>query len=324
MHSLLWSVIGSVDIEKFNQHYKIIATEMKYKLIDASNEFLLETEDETARVEFLPEDSEFVVLADNVDTGFSRIRAILNGTAIVGLIPTEEITPATDENLEPESNLCGVNRPNTRNMAIRISQTWSRTYPLNDPNMPRRDGSNPVSDLGKIINYLKVESSKRFEPVRHGNTFCNIYAFDYAYLANAWLPRMWWTGRAIRKLRAGQTVVPKYGSTISEMSANKLYDWFEEYAEECGWREVETYDELQDGANQGEVGIIVAAHKVSSRSGHITAVVPETSSHKAQRDGSGKVTAPLQSQAGRVNRKYFSSNWEKGNSYRGFSYWLHK
>lgn len=307
--------------------------EMKFQLIDYSKQQLLNAPNENEPLLSLPEACEVTILEENFETGFAKVKTILDGEEIQGFLPLEELAPASDINAPTHSGLCGVNRPNPKKWRIRVTQTWSRTYPLNDPQMPRRIKGDPsntrVKELGRIINYLKVNSSnsERYVPTKK-YTYCNIYAYDYAYLANAWLPRVWWTEKAIKEILSGKKVVPRYTlnpktDTLRELRANGLFKWFNDYGVECNWRKVDNYDELQDAAQNGEVGVIVAATKDPDESGHITLVVPETATHKAKRNRAGKVTAPLQSQAGRTNRKYFDSNWEKGTQFRGYSYWVH-
>ena len=68
-----------------------------------------------------------------------------------------------------------------------------------------------------------------------------------------------------------------------------------------------TVEEIQNEVNQnGGVGIICAKRKEVGLSGHIVPVIPETAEHKARRVN-GIVTHPLQSQAGKLNHKYFTN-----------------
>ncbi len=187
--------------------------------------------------------------------------------------------------------------------AITRQQTDTRAFPLTEPNMPKGDGT-PES-IHKIIKFLDVERSPRYRRTA-SSTFCNIYAYDYAYLMSAYVPRVFWSEGAIKQ---GTTQV-LYGKTVFEMNANALYDWFKKYGDDFGWREVKMA-EAQDLANDGKCVIMVAAHKNRSRSGHIVAVVPETVTHKATR-AAGQMQAPLMSQAGGTNRAYFSSAWWAG------------
>lgn len=186
-------------------------------------------------------------------------------------------------------------RPITR------TQTDTRAFPLNEPNMPTGDGT--VPGIRKIIDFLQVEKSLRYMRTP-STTFCNIYAYDYATLSGAFLPRVWWTDEALKEMKFDS---PVYGRNLIEMSANALYSWFQKYGGEFGWKEV-TITEAQIAANQGKCVILVAANKSASRSGHIVAVVPETDTVKAI-GASGIIVCPVQSQAGAVNKRYFCSKW---------------
>ena len=163
----------------------------------------------------------------------------------------------------------------------------------------------------------------RYRPT--GPTYCNIYAYDFCTLAGVYLPRVWWTSRAIERLRAGEKVEPAYLATVDEMRANALYRWLSDYGADYGWRQTGTLSKLQDVANAGGIGIICARNTVEGRSGHIVMVVPETDTHRAGRDASGSVTAPLQSQAGRRNFKYGVSrpNWWLGDDFAASGFWVH-
>lgn len=185
--------------------------------------------------------------------------------------------------------------PSTRSMISR------RAYPLNEENMPKGDGT--VSAIRRIIDFLDVAKSLRY--IRTAtSTFCNVYAYDYAYLSGAYLPRVWWTDEALQNLRFDSVV---YGHTVREMCANALYDWFYRYGAEFGWRELNT-TEAQISANQGKCVIMVAANRNRKKPGHIVAVVPETDDTKCV-GANGIIIYPVMSQAGSVNKKYFCSKW---------------
>ena len=81
---------------------------------------------------------------------------------------------------------------------------------------------------------------------------------------------------------------------------------------------------MQTAANNGQVAIICAANRIPNRSGHITPVVPETTANKAERSGSGIVIKPLQSQAGRTNRKYQTDPWwnRLASTFREHGFWI--
>src|SRR5262249_46453814 len=156
---------------------------------------------------------------------------------------------------------------------------------LNEPNQPTRKGTTPpelCEGLATIINYLGVDkaSFSRYQP-RSGLTFCNIYAHDYCSLAEVYLPRVWWTQGAIERLVQGETVAPLIGDTIDEMRANDLFRWLRSFGARFGWRQTGTPTKLQQEANQGGIGLIVARRKEDGRSGHIVVVVPETQDERA-------------------------------------------
>lgn len=187
-----------------------------------------------------------------------------------------------------------------------------RANPLNESNMPKSDGT-PES-LHAIIKWLNVTKSARYQRTPK-DTFCNIYAYDYAYLCGAYLPRVWWSAKALADMKKGIDVGVQYGKTVFEQNANALYDWFRLVSGSMGWCKIESKTEAQKLANEGKCVIMVGARTGRKGSGHITAIVPETDKHKAiGTKGIGTeriVTVPLQSQAGAVNFEYQSADWQR-------------
>lgn len=112
---------------------------------------------------------------------------------------------------------------------------------------------------------------------------------------------------------------------IGELNTNSLADWMEEYRNSFGWNRVTNINLLQDKVNTATLGIIVAQRINLNRSGHILAVLPESGDHKALRSGQ-IVLSPLQSQAGSLNKKYFTNNnwWINPGKFRKFSFWFHE
>ncbi|MEM7356149.1 MAG: glycoside hydrolase family 19 protein, partial [Acidobacteriota bacterium] len=222
----------------------------------------------------------------------------------------------------PETHLRESRREVTR------QEDGYRAFPLGEKGKPRRSGTlaeTKARQLGEIVDYLDSESAehRRYWPKR-GTTFCNIYAYDYCYLAGVFLPRVWWTERAQLRIQNGEEVPVVYNQTVRELNANRLYDWLPDFGGDFGWHRVFDLDELQAAANIGEVCLIVAQQRDLNRRGHISAVVPEQDDVTAARDAEGHVRRPLESQAGRKNHRRIakSSAWWARNNYR-FSFWRH-
>jgi hypothetical protein len=202
-----------------------------------------------------------------------------------------------------------------------------RANRLTEKGCPDYDGS--AESIHAIINWLDVEKSVRYKR-NATQTFCNIYAYDYADKLGAYLPRVWWDGEARLRAEAGEDVPVIYPAngvkgTILEMNANALYDWFRLRSGNLGWCKIDSKTEAQSLANKGKCVILVGAHVDRGRSGHITAIVPETATYKAT-GAKGlsdvrTVTAPLQSQAGSVNFKYRAVNWQKNHEPLIMYYW---
>ncbi|GAA0878351.1 hypothetical protein GCM10009119_13190 [Algoriphagus jejuensis] len=202
-----------------------------------------------------------------------------------------------------------------------------RAYPLGEPNRPFRDRSTvpaASASIHNIVNWINVEQSDRYAP-NSTSTYCNIYAHDYCYLNGAYLPRVWWSSRALIDLSNRIQVPVQYGQTVNELNANSLLRWFLEWGDDFGWKRVFDLNELQTEANRGKVCIISARNANENRSGHICAVVPENNLQKATRNADGSVKIPLQSQAGRVNKKYFNNSlWWLTPTFADFGYFVHE
>lgn len=210
--------------------------------------------------------------------------------------------------------------------SITRNRDGGRAYPLGESNRPIRDANdeaNKVEQIGKIINWLQVENSERY--IRHGSTtFCNIYAYDYCYLSRVYIPRVWWKHRALLDLNNGKSVDVLYGETVTELNANALHDWFEDFGEHFGWSAVSNINSAQAAANSGNIVIACAKRVTTNRPGHICAIAPEINQHKASRDRDGNVTKPLQSQAGSSNFRFKAANrWWTSSIFQSFGIWVH-
>jgi hypothetical protein len=239
-------------------------------------------------------------------TGFVNSKFLIPDSTFVGPTSVSSITPV---------HLSTTNKI-TRNGT-------ARAFPLNETGQPTRNSAGTAADKAKqltaIVKWLDVENKERYGPTSSA-TYCNIYTYDYCYLAGVYMPRVWWREDAIAKLKAGKTVAPIYDKTVDEINANNLVNWFSNYGSNFGWRRTLDLTELQNAANDGLVAIICAQHKVPNHHGHICAVVPEIPTQKAVRSGA-TVTKPLQSQAGGTNRKYFTSTWWLTN-HKNFGFWI--
>jgi len=244
--------------------------------------------------------------------GFAEIETNLSGAHLSGFAsaqflaaaPAGTATPVVTPPAPSIPGIVAVTMPRRPGTITKRSEP-ADAHSLNEPNQPGRQGTTPVelvAELGEIIEWLAVDkpAHKRYQP-HDGLTFCNIYTHDYCHLAGAYLPRVWWTQRAIIDLTHGRTVEPLIGNTIDEMRANDLFRWLRDFGPMFGWRQTGTLTKLQQNANQGGLSLIVARRKQDGRSGHMVMVVPETDAQGARRNSAGDVIAPVQSQAGATN-----------------------
>ncbi|HET6723360.1 MAG TPA: hypothetical protein VFH07_11440, partial [Chitinophagaceae bacterium] len=230
---------------------------------------------------------------------------------------------------EPQSGIVAVFMPQ---ISGRITKRTGIAGPfsLNEPNQPSRSNTAEPSvlrkEIIKIIEWLNVErpTHKRYQP-GEGKTFCNIYAHDFCYLAGVYLPRVWWTQRAIEKLARNEIVQPLLNATIEEIRANGIFSWLRDFGERFGWRQTGDLTKLQNAANLGGIGLIITKRVEDGRSGRITMLVPEVDDAKARRNASGDVIAPLQSQAGAVNfnRGTGKKDWWLDAKFKDHAFWIH-
>ncbi|SAL30947.1 hypothetical protein AWB67_01294 [Caballeronia terrestris] len=268
--------------------------------------------------------------------GFLEVETSLSGGLLRGFASAKFLEPEAHDTAVPVIDAEAA-PPSTGIVAVympRKSGVTKRTGPanahsLNEPRQPGRSGTTPAQlcdELAAIIAWLAVDdpAHQRYQP-HSGLTFCNIYAHDYCHLAGVYLPRVWWTGKALTLLAQGKPVEPLYGDTIAEVRANDLFRWLRDFGIPFGWRQTGTLTKLQQAANQGGIGIIVARRKEDGKSGHIVMVVPETQEQTARRGADGEVTAPLQSQAGASNFQYGRgrANWWNGEEFAESAFWIH-
>jgi hypothetical protein len=285
----------------------------------------------------LPDGHVVRAVSNKLLKGFREIETRLNGAHIQGFAsadflkeapPGADIPIAEPAPTPPATGIGAVIMPR-KDGSITKRTEIAGAHSLNEPNMPTRKGSTATelcAELAAIIDYLAVDKAthKRYRP-RSGLTFCNIYTHDYCHLAGVYLPRVWWTPGAIERLAQGAKVGPLIGDTIAEMRANDLFRWLRDFGLRFGWRQTGTLTKLQQEVDQGAIGLIVARRKEDGKSGHIVAVVPETTDERAKRNGAGEVTHSLQSQAGAVNFQYGTGklNWWKGDQFAESAFYLH-
>ena len=279
------------------------------------------------RLASLPEGHVVEKVAVANDPAWWLVKSLIAGEPVSGFVAHRYLASVAEaESLASHDQIVEVHLKTNHPNATRRS-TAARAFPLNEAGQPMRTSTMTATEkfaaLAKIISWLRVDQSPRYRPTT-GTTFCNIYAYDYCYLAGVYLPRVWWTGQALIDLSRGDSVSARYGITVSELNANSLYAWLEEFGPLFRWQRMLDLDVLQKKVNAGRVGLICAQRADLNRSGHIAAVVPETPSNEALRQND-KVKRPLQSQAGRQNYQYGtgSRKWWTGDQFRAFGFWCH-
>jgi hypothetical protein len=255
----------------------------------------------------------------DVEIAGTTVRGFVNSKHL-GPVDTAFPTAAATAGRLPPADL-GSRPTETR------SVTGARAYSIGETGKPGRASIHPAGKTAgiiKIIDWLDVGNSSylRWQGTG-GKTFCNVYVYDVCDTAGCYLPRVWWKSSAIASLLAGNSVSAKYGKTVEEMRANYIFNWLVEYGEDFGWKRVFTANDLQSAVNSGDIGIICAQRTDMERPGHIQIIAPEHGVYEANR-AKGKVTQPLQSNAGASNFTYgfLGSNWWLGSKFRQFGFWV--
>lgn len=210
----------------------------------------------------------------------------------------------------------------------RLDSIEKKETPLLDSSIPYRDLTDVASkkeSIIRLIQKLDVTNNVRYQRTIE-DTYCNVYSYDYCYFSKVYLPTVWWTEEALKRILNGEEVEAVFGETVERIYSSAIHDWFLEWGASFGWKRMHSVDELQNNVNtNGGIGIICAKRKTKGLSGHIVPVVPETSFKKAYREN-GRVIYPLQSQAGKLNYNYFSKarkDWWNNELYSSYVLYYH-
>ncbi len=306
-----------------------MATITKYRVGDKAPQGLhIRTEpivNNATKIAILPMGHPVTKKAESNVSPWWEVSTTLDGANVDGFVSSQFLVrDSLFSPPQPKSTISAVHLISSQPVAR--SNKARMAYALNEEGQPKRKRSESKSEransLTAIIRWLDVEKKARYLSTAQF-TYCNIYAYDYCYLAGVFLPRVWWSVAALTKLKKGTAVSPIYGSTVGELNANSLFNWLKDFGPKFGWRRTLDLTEAQNAANGGKVVIICAKNKNPNRSGHICPIVPETPSAKAIRTGS-KVARPLQSQAGRHNRKYQTMQWWTNGTFQDWGWWINE
>ncbi|MFV8326586.1 hypothetical protein [Flavobacterium sp. ZS1P14] len=213
--------------------------------------------------------------------------------------------------------------------ASQLDSMEMKEKPIEDSSIPFRDLTDSVSkkeSIGRLIDKLDVAVNIRYQRTVE-DTYCNVYSYDYCYFCKVYLPTVWWTDEALKKIVQGQDEEAVFEQTVDRIYSSAIHDWFLQWGASFGWKRMHTADEIQNKVNaNGGIGIICAKRKEKGLSGHIVPVVPETDLNKAYREN-GIVVYPLQSQAGKLNYNYFSEvrkDWWNDALYSSYVFYYHE
>ena len=265
--------------------------------------------------------------------GWARVRAVLGGQVAEGFVSAKYLQAVTARSLRaglvpPPAAVPAVHLQEERRDVTR-RRDGGHAFPLGETGMPRRRAADPRRRADELLQIIAYLDSERRSHLRYGPkttaTYCNVYAYDYCYLAGVYLPRVFWTPPTLARLGAGEDVPVRYDATVRELNANALHDWLHDFGPAFGWQWVPDLDVLQAAANAGQVCLIAAKRKDTNRSGHIVAVAAEDRL-RASRTAAGAVRNPVESQAGVTNHRLIvkTSAWWRGAQFRSFGFWRHE
>jgi hypothetical protein len=276
----------------------------------------------------LPQGAPVTRIADSATPDWFEVEAVVGGTTVRGFVNSHHLGPL--KTAFPTAKVVAGKLPIADlgpRSGERRGATGTRAYQIQETGRPGKASTHSggaAAGIVKIIDWLDVGKTSHLRwQGGGGKTFCNVYAYDVCIIAGAYLPRVWWTSKAIGELLAGKTVQAKYGQTVSEIRANYIFNWLVEYGQDFGWKQLFDVDSLQAEANSGRLGIVCAQRKNMEMSGHIQIVAPEHGSNKAKRNSACKVVQPLQSNAGVQNFTYgcLGTTWWQGASFRQYGFW---
>ena len=250
---------------------------------------------------------------------------LLNVTEALAPVPPGEESALAHPEVEP-AHL----RRDRADITRQRDGGWA--FPLGESGRPARVVDAAPADKAEalltIVDWLDVSNPQhlRYRP-RGNTTFCNIYAHDFCDLAGAYLPRVWWTDRALQRWQAGEPPPVRYDDTVRELNANALHDWLADHGPGFGWHREIDLTTLQAAANSGEVCVIIAKRRDLNRSGHVSVVIPEHGEWLARRDRAGAVTRPVESQAGTRNHRvivHADRPWWSNDRFSAHAFWRHR
>lgn len=285
------------------------------------------------RLAVIPEGTPVARLQGDTGDTWWQVQVSLNGRLFDGFVASAHLQPLTSDAATRRTSPAAAPLPPAHlhqgRPDITRARDGGRAFPLGEKARPVREGASlveRVDEIHAIVTYLDSAKAahKRYWP-QGSTTFCNIYAYDYCCLTGPYLPRVWWKSDALDRLQRGESVEAVYDRTVRELNANMLHDWLEDYGQRFGWQRAADIDELQRAANDGGVCLIVAKRKDLNRSGHITAVVPETDDFSAARNAQGMIQRPVESQAGATNHRLVVQNraWWLDPKFSSFGLWHH-
>ena len=287
------------------------------------------------RLATIPQGTPVALLQGNAGDDWWKVQVALNGRLFEGFVASAYLQPlpagAAIPRAIPEAGTAPIPPVHLQHDRADITRArdGGRAFPLGEPARPGRNSAAPAEradELHAVVAYLDSanKSHKRYWP-KGRTTFCNIYAYDYCCLSGPYLPRVWWKSAALNRLQRGDSVDVVYDRTVRELNANMLHDWLEDHGEHFGWQRAGDVDELQRAANDGNVCLIVARRSDLNRSGHITAVVPESDEFSAARNALGIIQRPVESQAGATNHRYVVQHraWWLDQKFSSFGLWHH-
>ncbi len=252
------------------------------------------------------------------------VEALIDGNAVKGWVDSQNLK----EGIAPSDRWPSRARLPVSHLARQSEkrvQAEGRSYPLNEGGLPARTAAGPIErrqQLDEIVDSLGADNPDHLRyQAEEGGSSAATYAYDFCRQARVYLPRVWWRDQALLAFGAGEVPHVVHGSTVSDVSTNRLFDWLRAFGSDYGWARQFHIGELQRAANQGRIGLIIAQSREPDAPGHVSLVVPERQGIAAARKEK-KVVRPVESHAG-LPLGPSKKRWWLDKRYSDFAFWVH-
>ena len=191
-----------------------------------------------------------------------------------------------------------------------------RQHCLNEAEMPKGDGTQMA--LRKILHYL--HEADRYK--KTGDNLSGLFLYDVAYLAGAYVPRVWYSDASLSEEGIGKEVSDE---RLRELNNNDLFDWFKIYSREFGWKPVADFVTAQEYASVGNLVVIISQARNRYKHGLVSVIVPQDGKPvdiPVQCRPSKRIAGSKIAQTRKDELLTFQNDWYNGPLYANFKIYV--